>query len=443
MRSLRTVLLLSCSAPLALRAQDRPPIRPLGPVQSSSTDSLGATMNVRALPNGRLLINDVMSRRVLLVDSTFTVLAIVADSTSSTANAYGPSSASLIPFRGDSTLFIDAASLSMLVIDPSGKIARVMSVPRTQDAGMLVAGGLGAGAFYSGNHLVYRAAPRFQMRMGANGSPGMPSVADTMAVVRVNLSTRVMDTVGFVRIPKVNTSIGNVDGKFSVSIETNPLPVIDEWAVTSTGQIAIIRGKDYHVDWMSPDGTRKTSPKMPFDWKRMSDDDKATFLDSVKVQRERFAAANPSQASQIAQAFSTIFGGSAATAAPMMASMGAGFGGGPGAGGGRGAGGGGGGMPQVSIQITSVLASELPDYQPPFFATSSKPDADGNVWIRTINTRMIPGGAIYDVINGNGDVIDRVQIPVGRSIAGFGPGGVVILARVEGTSTRLERARVR
>ena len=213
MRSHRTLLFVLYAVPLALGAQDRPPVRQLGPVQSSSSDSLGATMNVRALPGGRLLINDVLSRRVLLVDSTFTVITTVADSTSSTANAYGPSSASLIPFRGDSTLFIDAASLSMLVLDPSGKIARVMSVPRTQDAGMLVAGGLGAGAFYSDNHLVYRAAPRFQMRMGTNGTPGMPSVSDTMAVVRVNLSTRAMDTVGFVKIPKVNTSFANVDGK--------------------------------------------------------------------------------------------------------------------------------------------------------------------------------------------------------------------------------------
>ncbi len=436
MRVFRSALLIACASPVTVRAQDRPPIRQLGPVQSQSTDSLGIMTNVRALPGGRLLINDVSSRRVLLVDSSFAVLTTVADSTSSTANAYGPNSGSLIAFRGDSTLFVDAASLSMLVIDPSGKIARVMSVPRTQDANMLVAGGLGAGAFYSGNHLVYRTAPRFQMRMGTGGTPSMPTVSDTMAIVRVHLTTRVMDTVGFVKIPKVNTSFANIDGKFSVAIETNPLPVIDEWAVTSTGHIAIVRGKDYHVDWMTPDGVHRSTAKMPFDWKRMSDDDKVTFLDSVKVQRERFAAANPGQASQLAQAFSAIFGGGAAAAAPMM--MGMAGGGGPGAGGGRG-----GGIPQVTIQITSVLPSELPDYQPPFFATSTKPDADGNVWVHTINTKMIPGGAVYDVINSNGEVIDRVQIPVGRTIAGFGAGGVVILTRIEGTVTRFERARVK
>jgi hypothetical protein len=63
--------------------------------------------------------------------------------------------ASLIAFRGDSTLFVDAQSLSMLVIDGNGEVGRVMSVPRAQDAMMLAAGGVGAGAFYSNGHLVY------------------------------------------------------------------------------------------------------------------------------------------------------------------------------------------------------------------------------------------------------------------------------------------------
>ena len=171
------------------------------------TDSLGSVNNVRALPGGRLLINDATSRRVLLVDSTFRVISIVADSTSSTASAYGPRSGSLIAFRGDSTLFVDAASLSMLVIDPAGKTGRVMSVPRSQDAMMLAAGGLGTGAYYSNGYLVYRGMPGFRMQMGPTGAPTMPSVADTMAIVRVNLQSRAVDTVGFIKIPKTNTNM--------------------------------------------------------------------------------------------------------------------------------------------------------------------------------------------------------------------------------------------
>ena len=435
-------MLVSCLGPLAAHAQTRPAVRQLGPVQSASTDSLGVATNLRALPGGRLLINDVTSRRVLLVDSTFKLIAIVADSTSSTASAYGPRSGSLIAFRGDSTLFVDAASLSMLVIDPSGKVGRVMSVPRSQDAMMLAAGGAGIGAYYSDNHLVYRGMPSIQMRMSGNGTPTMPAIADTMAIVRVNLTTRVVDTAGFVKIPKTNTNMSNVDGKITISIEVNPLPVVDEWAVTSAGHIALIRGKDYHIDWMTSDGTRKSSPKMAFDWKRLSDDEKVALIDSVKAQRDRMAAANPGQGNQMAQAFGAMMGGGAmggggGGGAPQMTMMIRAEGGAMGGGAPTRA-------PQVMApQITYVSPSDLPDYQPPFFATSAKPDADGNVWIRTINTKPTAGGAIYDVINANGEVVDRVQIPEGRTIAGFGAGGVVILSHMEGTVTRLERARVK
>jgi hypothetical protein len=47
------------------------------------------------------------------------------------------------------------------------------------------------------------------------------------------------------------------------------------------------------------------------------------------------------------------------------------------------------------------------------------------------------------VINGKGILIDRIQVPPGRVIAGFGPGGVVYMGVLDGTVARLERARVR
>jgi len=428
----------------ALGAQTRPPIRPLGAVHATTTDSLGMVNNVRALPGGRLLINDATSRRVLLVDSTLKTVSIVADSTSSTANAYGPRSGSLIAFRGDSTLFVDAASLSMLVIDPAGKIGRVMSVPRSQDAMMLAAGGLGTGAYYSNGYLVYRGMPGFRMQMGPTGAPTMPSIADTMAIVRVNLQSRAVDTVGFIKIPKTNTNMTRSDdGKISISIEVNPLPVVDDWVVTSDGDVALIRGKDYHIDWMSPDGTHRASPKMAFDWKRLSDEQKVALIDSVKAIRDRAAAANPGQGNAMAAAFGAalgtggVAGGAAGGAAPqvVMRFEAAGVTGGrPG----------GGAAPQIMApQINYVSPSDLPDYQPAFFATAAKADDDGNIWVRTIPTKPTAGGAVYDVINAKGEVVDRVQIPENRTIVGFGRGGVVILAAQDGMTTKLERARVK
>lgn len=91
-------------------------------------------------------------------------------------------------------------------------------------------------------------------------------------------------------------------------------------------------------------------------------------------------------------------------------------------------------------QMNFVVPEELPDYQPVFFANSVRADADGRLWVRTIPTRSREGGAVYDVINGKGELVDRVQVPAGRAIIGFGKGGIVYLAVTEGRTIRLERA---
>jgi len=49
-------------------------------------------------------------------------------------------------------------------------------------------------------------------------------------------------------------------------------------------------------------------------------------------------------------------------------------------------------------------------------------------------------GALCDVMNKTGVLVERVQIPPGRVIAGFGPGGVVYMGVLDGDIARLERA---
>jgi hypothetical protein len=85
--------------------------------------------------------------------------------------------------------------------------------------------------------------------------------------------------------------------------------------------------------------------------------------------------------------------------------------------------------------------NEMPDYRPPFRQGAARGDADGNLWIRT--SKLVNGGAVYDVINDKGALIDRVVVPPGRVIAGFGPGGMVYMGVVDGSITRIERASVR
>ena len=93
--------------------------------------------------------------------------------------------------------------------------------------------------------------------------------------------------------------------------------------------------------------------------------------------------------------------------------------------------------------MSFIPANELPDYKPPFFANSTRSDNEGNLWIRTIPTSATAGGPVYDVINRKGEIIERVQVPAGRSIIGFGPGGAVYLLNRDGATATLERASAR
>jgi hypothetical protein len=84
--------------------------------------------------------------------------------------------------------------------------------------------------------------------------------------------------------------------------------------------------------------------------------------------------------------------------------------------------------------------ADLQDYRPAFGQNSVRSDAEGNLWVRT--TTPSDKGAIYDVVNGKGQLVDRVRLPFGRVISGFGP-GVVYMGVLDVVGARLEMARIR
>ena len=425
-----------------------PPIRQLGAVSATASEKFVVDpRGLRALPDGRLYVNDPIGRRVLLFDADLQKFQIIADSMSANGNNYGRG-AGLISYRGDSTLFVDPQSLSMLVLDANGKVARVMSVPNAQDA-MSFAGVLGATQTDPQGRLVYRASPMRDFRVGpppaGGGPPRIPDMPDTAAIFRIDLTTRKIDTVGFIKTQALRMSTSqDENGRIMMTSITNPLPVVDEWAVMPDGAVALIRGRDYHIDWVNADGSKTSAAKIPFEWQRLSDEDKVAFIDSVKAARERMGAnapmvATPGGGQQVVQGGGPPPGAGGGEQRVMI------FSGPPGGGdGGRGRGNAPtGGMPMAPPQLKFVEPSELPDYKPVFLNGFVRADLDGNVWVRTIPTKAIAGGPVYDVINRKGELVERVQIPAGRNIVGFGANGAVYLTMREGNQTKLEKASVK
>ena len=455
--SLSLGLALFAAPPVARAQQALPPVRPIGPIEHVTTEPMKAVSAVRELPGRRVLVNDIVDHRVLLFDSTLAHATPVADSTSSTANAYGNMPGGLIPYRADSTLFIDPASLSMLVLDGSGKIARVMSVPRPDEAIFLIGGPFGTSGFDPAGRLVYR-GNTLRMRAAPSAGKGdkdgqgdkadlIPQFPDSAPIVRVTLATRAEDTVAYFKIPPTKMSITRTDNGFVATSTINPMPVVDDWALLPDGTIAVVRGRDFHIDWYHPDGTETSTAKIPFDWQRLTDDQKAAVLDSAKQVLEK------RRADRMAALTETRTATGAGDQRRVTASAG-GDAGGAGMGNlvivARSGGAGGEGAPPMrggsNAQITMpplqfVPPYELPDYRPAFTTGATKCDLDGNLWIRT--SQASDGRPVYDVVNAQGVLVDRVQLPAFRTIAGFGK-EVVYMGVTDSTgAVHLERARMK
>jgi hypothetical protein len=67
-------------------------------------------------------------------------------------------------------------------------------------------------------------------------------------------------------------------------------------------------------------------------------------------------------------------------------------------------------------------------------------DADGNLWIRTM--QAVEGDVVYDVVRVADMRVTRVLVPRGRTVVGFGAGGRVYVASGEPGAMQLERVRV-
>lgn len=438
----------------AQTAARKTPVRQLSS-PTLSADVLRSLAAVRHLPNGNVLVHDQVGRRVLLMDSSLVVLSVVADTTSATASAYGTRPGGLLAYRGDTTLFVDPASLSMLVIDPAGKVVRVMAAPRARDVAFLIGGPAGNAGFDSRGRLVYRSFSLPALTRGANGVPTPPVLPDTEPLVRYDLVTRKLDTAAYVKVyrPKMQMSQES-SGGMRMQSTINPLPLVDDWAVLSDGTIAIVRGRDYHVELIGADGAKTVAPKIPYDWQRLTDEDKVAFIDSTKAAMERQRATAAAGATTAAGnvvvgagsgAGGAIAGGLPGGGAPMIVMQMDGDGpprggapprdgpsqiainGGPG---------------PAAFTPSFVSPSELPDYKPVFGLGAVRADMDGRVWVRTIPTTATSGGAIYEVIDGSGNLVDRVQVPAGTTIVGFGKGGVVYLGGRDPKGVRVQRARV-
>jgi hypothetical protein len=402
------------SAPSSIETSIK--VRPLGPTIRKSAITFGGVQHVRQLSDGRVLVNDPSRHQVLMLDSTLANPVVVIDSVGGRDNSYGLRSGGIIPYRGDSTFFVDPTSSTLLLIDPRGQIAKVMSMPTRAVSYLSNPGSNGYPGYSDAFGIVFRmqsSSFHYPDNPPAEGKPAIViKYEDSVAIVGMKLSTRKGDTL--VKYGTGQQMVATISyGDFDMDSPEDLFPNGNDWALASDGAIALLSGREYRLRWINTDGTKSEGPRLPFRWDHNSDEEKQQIADSINASREKNY--NDRVASRQRQADSL-------KAAKLPVPQ---------------------GLTRPITRPSRVLFTDIPDYFPAYDrqSNSMRADADNHIWVRPRPPRSATGGPVYDVADRKGELIDKVQLPAGRTLIGFGPDGIVYMLARDAGAVRLEQAR--
>jgi hypothetical protein len=433
---IRTWVLVASALSIATdtSAQSGPVPHTLGPPVATSTRTFRAVSPSVSLGNGRLLVLDPSAHVMVVLDSSLKTTTVVLDSVSGRSNSYVAGSF-IIKFRGDSALLYDGGAKAFVVVDPDGRLGRVLAGPPPDPDGRPVSlwmarASSGSLPFVSPSlGFVYQ--QHAKAPQPAKPLPGQPDIRirreDSLLVLRMSFETHRIDA-----ITKIDEGTPS-----SIVLSASPLPpspydprdpggrllypFYDDAVVTADGSIAVFHAHEYRFDWINPDGTRSQSPKVPYPWQPVSEQLRQQLVDSINA-----AHTNAYQARLEARAADSIRTGSP----PMVDSL-------------------------INIAGTRalkrvvsaapkppepILPEDVPDFFPPTVRLGIMPDADNHVWV---HRRDAGTDAIWDVVDRRGELVDRVRVPADQRVMGFAAGGVVYVAISDAGVLRIEEHHVR
>jgi hypothetical protein len=251
---------------------------------------------------------------------------------------------------------------------------------------------------------------------------------DSALVMTMDVKRRKVDTL--LKLATGTTITMKLSANSTNSNSRTPLfPVFDECTVMTDGAVAVLRGREYRVDFYGADSARTAGPRLPYPWKPADDAEKERLVDSINTQRRK--QFDDMIADMRKQALDTNQKKGPGGEKIILVD----------------------GMPIRTYDgermppptpPANALTTEIPDYLPAVERNPAgfRADADNRLWIRPKPAAAARGnaaGTIYDIVDRAGVLIDRVQLPAGRSLAGFAPGGVLFLTSRDAGATRLEK----
>jgi len=363
----------------ALLLPQQPPVREirLGPPTATLTHEFTQLRGVRELPDGRLLVSDRLEPALYVVDLRTGRATRIGREGSGPEEYRMPST--LLPLPGDSTLLADEGNARFMIIGPDLKVHRSMP---TQRPG-----------------LVYSPWPRatdrqgrlyFQVPAWASGPEGIED--DSVHVARLDLRTGKLDTLARARRP--------TEPRVKYGLPYVGFAPQDVWQATPEGRIALVRSRDYHVEWREPDGRVTRGPAVAYTAVPVTERDRVdymrTFLENSGVGGRGSGSNNPTGISP---------------------------------------------TPDEMLEPARVkaMAAQNPfaATKPPFTDVMPRVGPDQTLWVE----RSTPAGAArtWDVFDASGRITLRVVLPAGRRLLAIGRAGLYLAAANTDGLEALER----
>ncbi len=362
-------------AALAFPHQEPTPRR-LTSIPVKVTAELATVSGARELKDGRILISDAKRAAVYAIDpKTGTATQMGSAGGGDTQYAQPGGFYSGV---ADTVYLLDRGQARFLVISPTGAIVGPRSIRRKGFSGS-------SDADLDFQQVDSRGLAYFLDR-GARLMAALGAVSsDSAPLLRFDASSQHYDTVALLR--QAQKKITQADERMQVTREIRGSPR-DGWGMAADGSVAIVRGSPYRVDWYSPTGKVTRGPVITFE--------------PISYTSQEKAAINSDNAK----------------AAPSVGLAGPA-----------------GEEKKTSISPTDDLFGES---KTAFDPTNIIVSSDGHVWVPRTQRFGIKT-VLYDVFDRQGQRVDRVELPAGNRVIGFGSNVVYTVERDEKGTAALRK----
>ena len=355
-----------------LSAQAGAPIRDLPKPVKEIDDPFSLIVASKEYRPGQLLVSDGVEGQVSLVDFT------KGTKTNLGRKGAGPGeytvAAAFFRVAGDTIWILDGAGAAARIVSFSPDLKPgttfALQLFNAQDT-TIVQGSM----FGDTRGRIYSTAMKF--RASASGV----AVPDSMDLVWFDPrsasrgSTRTL--IGKVRTPSTGKQdIQTQGGHIKVSTPFPGMVPADAWAVFPDGRVAIVRGANYRVEFILPDGSKPAPTNIEYERYKLSEADKQAEMDDVRK--------------RITQQMG------------MMKKL----------------------MPaNITMDISVTPPPSWPAEYPPLALLSVLPAPNGELWVRRATPVKLDHER-WDVIDKAGKVVARWRLPSKTTIVAIGTGSL-------------------